>query len=251
MTTTAPTDTALEPLRRAADAAVALVPSGATLTPAPPQRGDDQVLAAFPRAVVALVRDGSGHLGLLLGQELSAEAAALHDAVHAVALTLGVEVDTPREVAPVELTGALGGSWSVVPLIGTGFAAAVLVTDGLLVAAPRELAPAASAPAPFTTVPAAAAAVTPPSPGTRTPSSRGIDMLHDVDLEVTVELGRTRMLVRDLLNLAPGDVVELDRAAGSPADLFVSGRLIARGEVVVVDEDFGLRITQILDPSAG
>jgi flagellar motor switch protein FliN/FliY len=70
-------------------------------------------------------------------------------------------------------------------------------------------------------------------------------------MELTVELGRTRMPVRELLALAPGDVLELDRADGSPADLLVNGRLIARGEVVVVDEDFGLRITQILDSDAG
>jgi flagellar motor switch protein FliN/FliY len=72
-------------------------------------------------------------------------------------------------------------------------------------------------------------------------------MLHGVDMEVTVELGRTRMTVRDLLALTPGAVLELDRAAGSPADLLVNGRLIARGEVVVVDEDFGLRVTEIID----
>jgi flagellar motor switch protein FliN/FliY len=65
-------------------------------------------------------------------------------------------------------------------------------------------------------------------------------------MEVTVELGRTRMTVRELLALAPGAVVELDRAAGSPADLLVNGRLIARGEVVVVDEDFAVRITEII-----
>nr|WP_281374732.1 flagellar motor switch protein FliN [Nocardioides soli] len=70
-------------------------------------------------------------------------------------------------------------------------------------------------------------------------------MLHGVDMEVTVEIGRTRMTVRDLLELTPGAVLELDRAAGSPADLLVNGRLIARGEVVVIDEDFGLRITEI------
>ena len=79
---------------------------------------------------------------------------------------------------------------------------------------------------------------------------RGIEMLHGVEMEVTVELGRTRMAVRDLLALTPGAVLALDRAAGSPADLLVNGRLIARGEVVVVDEDFGLRITEILDQSA-
>lgn len=74
----------------------------------------------------------------------------------------------------------------------------------------------------------------------------GIDMLRDVEMEVTCELGRTRMTVRQLLALAPGDVVELDRLAGSPADLLVNGTLLARGEVVVVDESFGLRITEIV-----
>jgi flagellar motor switch protein FliN/FliY len=77
-------------------------------------------------------------------------------------------------------------------------------------------------------------------------ASWGIDMLRDVEMEVTCELGRTRMTVRQLLALAPGDVVELDRLAGSPADLLVNGTLLARGEVVVVDEAFGLRITEIV-----
>lgn len=74
----------------------------------------------------------------------------------------------------------------------------------------------------------------------------GLDLLRDVAMEITVELGRTRMTVRELLSLTPGAVIELDRAAGSPADLLVNGTLIARGEVVVVDEDFGIRITEIL-----
>jgi flagellar motor switch protein FliN/FliY len=76
----------------------------------------------------------------------------------------------------------------------------------------------------------------------------GLDMLHDVEMEVSAELGRTRMSVRELLSLAPGAIIELDRAAGSPADLLVNGRLIARGEVVVVDENFGIRITEIVTP---
>ncbi len=77
-----------------------------------------------------------------------------------------------------------------------------------------------------------------------------MELLHGVAMEVTVELGRTRLSVRDLLALSPGDVLELDRAAGSPADLLVNGRLIARGEVVVVDEDFALRVTEIVSHSA-
>ena len=66
-----------------------------------------------------------------------------------------------------------------------------------------------------------------------------------MELVVTAELGRTTMQVRDLLGLAPGMVVEIDRAAGSPIDLLVNGRKIAAGEVVVIDEEFGIRITEI------
>jgi flagellar motor switch protein FliN/FliY len=82
------------------------------------------------------------------------------------------------------------------------------------------------------------------------PMRGGLDMLHDVEMEVSAELGRTRMSVRELLSLIPGAIVELDRAAGSPADLLVNGRLIARGEVVVIDENFGIRITEIVSPGS-
>lgn len=88
-----------------------------------------------------------------------------------------------------------------------------------------------------------------PKPPTR-PSGSALDLLRDVELEVTVELGRTKLTVRELLGMAPGTLVELDRAAGSPADLLVNGTLVARGEVVVVDEDFGLRITEIAGAEA-
>jgi flagellar motor switch protein FliN/FliY len=73
-----------------------------------------------------------------------------------------------------------------------------------------------------------------------------LELLHDVSLGVTAELGRARMLVRDVLSLSPGSVIELDRAAGSPVDVLVNGTLIARGEVVVIDEEFGIRITEVL-----
>ena len=76
-----------------------------------------------------------------------------------------------------------------------------------------------------------------------------LSVLHDVELVVTAELGRTQMNVRDLLALAPGMVVEIDRAAGSPIDLLVNGRKIAAGEVVVIDEEFGIRITEITPTS--
>ncbi len=83
-----------------------------------------------------------------------------------------------------------------------------------------------------------------------TTAAAGLELLRDVEVEVTAELGRTRMSVRELLSLTPGSVVELDRAAGSPADLLVNGTLIARGEVVVVDEEYGIRITELVGPGA-
>jgi flagellar motor switch protein FliN/FliY len=75
-----------------------------------------------------------------------------------------------------------------------------------------------------------------------------IGLIMDVPLQITVELGRTRKLIRDILELAPGSVVELDKLAGEPVDILVNGKLIAKGEVVVIDENFGVRITDIVSP---
>jgi flagellar motor switch protein FliN/FliY len=88
-----------------------------------------------------------------------------------------------------------------------------------------------------------------PSAAPQAFSGAGLDLLQDVVMELSAELGRTTMTVRELLNLQPGAVVELDRLAGSPADLLVNGRLIARGEVVVVDEDYALKITELVSSS--
>jgi len=75
---------------------------------------------------------------------------------------------------------------------------------------------------------------------------RGIDLIMDVQLNVAVELGRTRMNVRDVLALGPGSVVELDKHAGEPVEVVVNDKVVARGEVVVIDESFGVRITEIV-----
>lgn len=71
-------------------------------------------------------------------------------------------------------------------------------------------------------------------------------VLYDVELTLTAEIGRTRMPLRDVLALTPGTVLELDRAAGSPADVMVNGRLVARGDVVVVDDHYAVRVREIL-----
>jgi flagellar motor switch protein FliN/FliY len=75
-----------------------------------------------------------------------------------------------------------------------------------------------------------------------------LDRLTDVSVELTVEVGRTRMTLGQTLGLGPGSVVHLDHLADKPVDLLVNGRVIARGEVVVVDEEFGLRITEVMGP---
>jgi len=77
-----------------------------------------------------------------------------------------------------------------------------------------------------------------------------LDMLMDVPLKITVELGRTQMTLRHTLELVQGSVIELDRLAGDPVDIFVNDRLFARGEVVVVDDKFAVRITELIDPKA-
>lgn len=78
---------------------------------------------------------------------------------------------------------------------------------------------------------------------------KNIGMIMDVPLQVTVELGRTHKLIRDILEFGPGSVIELDKLAGEPVDILVNGKVIAKGEVVVIDESFGVRITDIIHPS--
>jgi flagellar motor switch protein FliN/FliY len=77
-----------------------------------------------------------------------------------------------------------------------------------------------------------------------------IELVRDINVTLTVELGRTQMLIQDILELTPGKVIELDRLAGEPLDIVVNGKLLAKGEVVVVDENFGVRLTAIVDPEA-
>ena len=162
-------------------------------------------------------------------------AQALRPALEAIAAAMGGRLE--GSPAAVDVEGCLevltGGTTVLVPMLA-GESLQVLVG------------------ARVTSMPAAAAAAGADPRQTAGGAARswGIDMLRDVEMEVTCELGRTKMTVRQLLALAPGDVVELDRIAGSPADLLVNGTLLARGEVVVVDESFGLRITEIVTKDA-
>jgi len=76
-----------------------------------------------------------------------------------------------------------------------------------------------------------------------------LEMLLDIGLQVTVELGRTKMSIRDVLSLGPGTVVELNRIAGEPVDILINGKPIAKGKVVVIGDMFGVRVTDILPPA--
>lgn len=82
-----------------------------------------------------------------------------------------------------------------------------------------------------------------------TSEKESIDLIKDIPLEVTVELGRTKKLIKDILEFGPGTILELDKLAGEPVDILVNGKYIAKGEVVVIDESFGVRITDIISAS--
>jgi flagellar motor switch protein FliN/FliY len=81
-----------------------------------------------------------------------------------------------------------------------------------------------------------------------TAAPQGFDMIMDIPVTLTVELGRTRISIRNLLQLAHGSIVELEGLAGEPMDVLVNGTLIAQGEVVVVNDKFGIRLTDIITP---
>jgi len=87
----------------------------------------------------------------------------------------------------------------------------------------------------------------PQSSGSET---NNIELLFDIPLQLTAELGHTTMSIKEVLQLTTGSVIELDKLTGEPAELLINGKLIAKGEVVVVDENFGLRITEIIRPEA-
>ncbi|MCX7799588.1 MAG: flagellar motor switch protein FliN [Fimbriimonadales bacterium] len=103
-------------------------------------------------------------------------------------------------------------------------------------------------PAAFGNLQAAVASSQPSSPTTRASDPGSLELLLDIPLEISVELGRVKMLVKEVVELGTGSIIEIDKAAGEPVDVLVNGRLVARGEVVVIEDNFGVRITEILTP---
>ncbi|SOZ39911.1 flagellar motor switch protein FliN [Cupriavidus neocaledonicus] len=109
--------------------------------------------------------------------------------------------------------------------------------------------PAAAAPASAAATPAAATVFPPLAKEAPSGFRNDIEMILDIPVQLTVELGRTKVPIKNLLQLAQGSVVELDGLAGEPMDVLVNGYLIAQGEVVVVNDKFGIRLTDIITPS--
>jgi flagellar motor switch protein FliN/FliY len=243
--TAVPDDGPLAEAAAAARALAAALPSGAVLTAGAPTR-DRPMAPAGQAACAHFGGTTSGEVVVVVGQDLIDAladtpmgaldlASAVQPALEAAVGTFGPVVVDPATV--LEATAALDA------MATTGAAVYVPLLDGDTVRAMLALIIGGKpAGGPVTQPPAAARRATPAA------ARSGLDLLHDVEMEVTAELGRTRMTVRELLSLTPGTIVELDRAAGSPADLLVNGRAIASGEVVIIDENFGLRITDIAGP---
>lgn len=227
--------TDLEQAVGAAQAAVGLLPSSTPLTVGEPV-ADSVAIDEVGLAVRAgFAGAAHGIIAIVAGQDLTEAlehspignldlTQAIRPALEAAAATLGPVVVDPGQTGRAEqvMRDVLNDGGMLVPLVEGEKIRAVI---GLAVV---EQVPVDETPA------------APPI------QRSGLDLLHDVEMEVTAELGRTHMSVRELLSLVPGTVVELDRAAGGPADILVNGTLIARGEVVVIDENYGIRVTEIV-----
>jgi flagellar motor switch protein FliN/FliY len=165
-------------------------------------------------------------------------AAPLASAAAAIATLTGVEIDPHadqlRELALAAVTAELEGDIVVYPIL-----------EGVEPVACLAIATAVAAGGTGAPVPASGSATNESAPALPSPAGRAL-VLADVEMGVTAELGRSQMTVRELLSITPGAVIDLDRSVGTPVDLLVNGTAIARGEVVIVDEEFGIRITEIL-----
>jgi flagellar motor switch protein FliN/FliY len=203
---------------------------------------------------------------------------ALEAGASAIALTLhiGVNVMGSGEIATETLLTSVVGEFAAVAIFENDVRVAcvvVRIVDDEPVEIPTPIPAAApTIPAPSFEPPAYQAPAAAPQPVEMTPvaaaepqvgvaihefqplgegagavgPARPLTLLNDVNMEVTAELGRRRLKVRDIVALQPGSVVELDRAAGSPVDVLVNGALVWHGEVVVVDEEFGIRVSEIV-----
>lgn len=256
------------------------------LTPGPPAFGTPHPSAlpeAPTRSVALPFTDGVvGEVTLVVAEQFatameaitpdaslaSAAVPALENAAATIAavIDINVNLDWAGEIATDTLMTSVDGDFAIVPILENDVRVACVVVRVVEDVAPQT----GPAPAPVP-VPAAApeyvtTPVVTPIPGPRAAAEgimvhefqafadgqtapghiRSLTLLNDVNLEVTAELGRRRLKVRDIMALAPGSVIELDKTAGSPVDVLVNGSIVWHGEVVVVDDEFGIRVSEII-----
>jgi flagellar motor switch protein FliN/FliY len=238
-----------------------------------PSEANDLYLSAAQEGLSQLVGSALTNLsGLMGGTRLAAEGAtsSLDDASSWVPFS-NEEEDAPVWTGKIDLTveGVEPFSMSVVLPVANAKALAAKVREAMApepepvsAAAPAQTIPTSRAQPPAQASQAPSVSL-PPRPQTQPVDVRpvefaqlgssdfagspgNIDLIVDIPVRVTVELGRTRKTIGEVLALGPGSVVELNKMAGEPVDVLVNGKLIARGEVVVIDESFGIRVTEVV-----
>lgn len=239
------TSTALDFARRVGEEVAASLPGGtawtavAEETPTLPDNARVVVAWLGSEARLALIMASPFARNLIVGPPpADSLEEALQQSFAGAASMIAALIDSNASLGPLtegaidDATVALGGSLLGVRLIDgeTHVATLVIASAKDLDAQPDALSPV------FEQLPE----------GTLVDGARPVSMLADVEMGVTVELGRARLTVAEILSLTIGSVVELDRIAGSPVDVLVNGTLIARGEVVVVDEEFGVRVSEVI-----
>ena len=216
---------------------------------------DIEITSTTSLAVVSVEGSINGNLMVALLEGASPDITTsealveeLESAMDSMSQVMDSEIGAP---APASGAPTIAPDVSVPLLVDGAVVGAVLlfVAPATEAAAPAEPAPAEPAPAePEAAAPAAA----PPAPAQAAPTSnplstpKQMDALAGVQMEVTIEVGRTSLPIGQLLQLQPGQIVELDREVGSPLDMFINGTLLARGEIVVVDDQFGFRVTSVV-----
>jgi flagellar motor switch protein FliN len=223
---------------------------------------DIEITSTTSLAVVSVEGSINGNLMVALLEGASPDITTSEGLVE----ELGAAIDSMSQVmdseigAPAPASGAptIAPDVSVPLLVDGAVVGAVLLflAPATEAAAPAEpapaepeaaapAAPAAPAAAPAPPAPAAAPAQTAPAFNPLS-TPKQMDALAGVQMEVTIEVGRTSLPIGQLLQLQPGQIVELDREVGSPLDMFINGTLLARGEIVVVDDQFGFRVTSVV-----
>ena len=189
--------------------------------------------------LVTQLEDAIDAMGQVLDSEIAAPSAASGHPTIAADISVPLIVDDATVgavmvfLAPRETTDQVGAEPTAEEAVKSE--PTEQETPAAAPSAPAPSAPAPSAPA--AAAPAAAAPISVP---------KQIDALAGVQMEVTIEIGRTRLPVGELLQLQPGQVLELDREVGSPLDMYINGTLLARGEIVVLEDHFGFRVTAVV-----